>query len=117
MQVEQVETSLASMPAVSATASCVVEGETSVEVYEGDIVTCRAHVTLTRPSHRTSGATAVAQPDHAIAQLTALASAAHHLLDPSRSCSLTFGLPCSHMPCQLTTILSTEAVDTHLSVQ
>ena len=58
VQVEQVETSLESMPAVSATASCVVEGETSVEVYEGDVVTCRAHVTLTRPSHRTPGAAA-----------------------------------------------------------
>ena len=59
MQVEQVETSLASMPTVSVDASCVVEGETSVEVFEGDVVTCRAHVSLTRPSHRTSGAVAL----------------------------------------------------------
>lgn len=61
MQVEQVETSLTSMPTVSVDASCVVEGETSVEVFEGDIVTCRAHVSLTRPSHRTSGTRCTAQ--------------------------------------------------------
>ena len=58
-QVEQVETSLTSIPAVSVDAGCVVEGETSVEVFEGDVVTCRAHVSLTRPSHRTSGAIAL----------------------------------------------------------
>ena len=55
-QVEQIEISLASMPAVSVSASCVVEGETSVEVFEGDVVTCRAHVSLSRPSHQTTGA-------------------------------------------------------------
>ena len=55
-QVEQVETSLVSMPTVSVSASCVVEGETSVEVFEGDVVTCRAHVSLSRPSHQTTGA-------------------------------------------------------------
>jgi len=69
-----VETSLTSMPTVSVDASCVVEGETSVEVFEGDVVTCRAHVSLTRLSHRTSGAAAeqrcVAQPTPYACHLT-----------------------------------------------
>ena len=56
MQIAQLETSLASIPSVTATASCLVDGELNADVFEGDVVTCRAHVLLSRPSHATAGA-------------------------------------------------------------
>ena len=56
MQLAQLETSLASIPSVSVTASCLVDGELSADVFQGDAVTCRAHVLLSRPSHATAGA-------------------------------------------------------------
>ena len=49
------ETSLASIPTLVATASCLVDGELKSDIYEGDVVTCRAHVLLSRPSHATAG--------------------------------------------------------------
>lgn len=56
VQVEQLETSLASIPSISVTASCLVDGELNADVFVGDTVTCRAHVLLSRPSHATAGA-------------------------------------------------------------
>ena len=53
-------TAMASVPTITlADVSCGLEGEEGDEeedVVEGDVVTCSAHVTLTRPSHAQQGA-------------------------------------------------------------
>lgn len=50
-QVEEVETSLSLMPSVSVMASCEVDGEPEARIQVEDIVTCKARILLTRPSH------------------------------------------------------------------
>jgi hypothetical protein len=54
-QVEEVETALSSMPTVSVTASCEVEGEPEAQIQVEDVVTCKARVLLSRPSRGTHG--------------------------------------------------------------
>lgn len=52
-EVEEVETMLSAMPTLWVSAQCVVEAEEVDDdvVLEGDVVTCRVQVMLTRPSH------------------------------------------------------------------
>lgn len=54
-QVEEVETALSSMPTVTVTAACEVDGEPEAQVQAEDVVTCKARVLLSRPSHATHG--------------------------------------------------------------
>lgn len=50
------ETALSSMPTVTVTAACEVDGEPEAQVQAEDVVTCKARVLLSRPSHATHGA-------------------------------------------------------------
>ena len=54
-QADEVETSLMAMPTIHMAAHCVVDGEESSDIMESDIVTCTAHVMLTRHSHLSPG--------------------------------------------------------------
>lgn len=49
------ETSLSLMPSVSVTAGCEVDGEPEARIQVEDIVTCKARILLTRPSHASQG--------------------------------------------------------------
>lgn len=57
-QVQEVQTSLASIPSVTLSEVKIeVEGEDAEhEIMQGDLVTCSCRVVLTRPNHATSGA-------------------------------------------------------------
>ncbi len=54
-QVDDVETALSSIPSVSVTAVCEVAGEPEAAISVEDIVTCKARILLSRPSHATQG--------------------------------------------------------------
>lgn len=54
-QVGDVETALSSIPSVSVTAVCEVAGEPEAAISVEDIVTCKARILLSRPSHATQG--------------------------------------------------------------
>lgn len=47
--IQSINTALAAIPQLTVTAECVVDGED--EIIQGDIVTCRVHLVLTRRSH------------------------------------------------------------------
>ena len=79
-QAEEVGTSMLSVPAVTLSdVGCGLDGEDG-EVMEGDIVTCSARVTLSRPSHSLTG------PPFALAWPVAHVSGSVHGELPSHTC-------------------------------
>ncbi|GMH41560.1 hypothetical protein BSKO_09470 [Bryopsis sp. KO-2023] len=47
--IQDIDTSIGAIPQLTVTAECVVDGEE--EIIEGDVVTCRVHLVITRRSH------------------------------------------------------------------
>ena len=70
------ETALSSMPTVTVTAACAVDGEPEAQVQAEDVVTCKARVLLSRPSHATHGVSPHFCPVAPGLQLTRLTSQA-----------------------------------------
>jgi hypothetical protein len=85
-QVEEVETALSSMPTVTVTAACEVDGEPEAQVQAEDVVTCKARVLLSRPSHATHGASPHFCPVAPGLRLTRLTSQAAQVDECASSC-------------------------------